>query len=119
MKWGSARQSLDSLVVEMPIQIVSDLNDTPGQRITVVRDSATDYYLEWSSEDRLNGLSTIHELNAGGDADSLIARLTRAYGAPVTAANQDAYIQRRWQTKDLIVEVITTDRFYSLKVQHP
>lgn len=120
MTWGSTRTSLDSLIGRTGgLKIVSDLDETPGQRITVVRDSLTDYYLEWSPEGRFNGLSTIRESADRSESDSLLARLERAYGPPGLTARHAAYVQRRWQTEKLSIEVITTERFHSLKVHHP
>lgn len=120
MHWGSSRTSLDSLVRRNAhLKIVSDLDETPGQRITVVRDSVNDYYLEWSPAGRFNGLSTIRESSDRAESDSLVARLQRAYGAPAVTARHAAYVQRRWQTENLSIEVIITERFHSLKVHHP
>ena len=117
LPWGSTRPALDSLTRETDhLKVVADLDETPGHQVTVVRDSIQDYYLEWSAEGRLCGVNTIREHAVGAEMDSLVARLIRGYGEP-KVTHQGSYQHRRWGQGKLTIEVITTDHYYSLKVQ--
>lgn len=113
MPWGAQRPQLDSLIrQDSGLTLQSDLASETNGSVTAVRDSSGSYYLEWSPAGRLIGLSTIRE----DSPDSLIARLSRTYGTPRRSL-QSRWDRRSWDIHGRHIDLLITQRYYSLKIQ--